>query len=160
MPDQTKPFQIKCDASKYASGAVLTQLDSNEDRHPCAFLSKTFSHTERNYEIYDRELLVIIRALEEWRHYIQGSPHTTTILLDHKNLTYYREAKTLNRRQARWSLYLSEFNVKLHHIPGTKVVQSNMLSHQPDFTPTVDNDNEDLIMLPDKLFIDLIDLEL
>ena len=43
MPDQTKPFQIECDASKYASGAVLTQLDSNGDWHPCAFISKTTS---------------------------------------------------------------------------------------------------------------------
>ena len=60
MPDPTKPFQIESDASKYASGAVLTQLDSNGDRHPCAFISKTFSPTERNYEIYDRELLAII----------------------------------------------------------------------------------------------------
>ena len=115
MPDQTKPFQIKMDASKYATGAVLTQLDANGDRHPVSFISKTFSPAERNYEIYDRELLVIIRALEEWQHYIQGSPHTTIILSDHKNLTYYREAKKLNRQQARWSLYLSEFDVKLVH---------------------------------------------
>ena len=100
MPDHTKPFQIECDASKYTSGAVLTQLDSNGDRHPCAFISKTFSPTERNYEIYGRELLVIIQALEEWRHYIQGSPHTTVIFSDHKNLTYYCEARKLNRRQA------------------------------------------------------------
>ena len=89
MPDQTKPFQIECDASKYASGAVLTQNDGNSNRHPCAFISKTFSETERNYKIYDQELLAIIQALEEWRHYIQGSPHTTLILSDHKNLTYY-----------------------------------------------------------------------
>ena len=60
MPDQTKPFQIECNMSKYASGAVLTQLDSNGDRHPCAFISKVFSPAERNYEIYDRELLAII----------------------------------------------------------------------------------------------------
>ena len=40
MPDQTKPFQIKCNASKYASGAVLTQIDGNSNRHPCAFISK------------------------------------------------------------------------------------------------------------------------
>ena len=52
-----KPFQIKCDASKYASGAVLTQLDSNGDGHPVSFLSKTFNKTEHNYQIYDRELL-------------------------------------------------------------------------------------------------------
>ena len=97
MPDQSRSFQIETDASKYATGAVLTQLDSNGDRHPVSFISKTFSPAKRNYEIHDRELLAIIRALEEWRHYIQGSPHTTIILSDHKNLTYYHEAKKLNR---------------------------------------------------------------
>ena len=60
MPDQTRPFQIETDASKYATGAVLTQTDINGDQHPVSFLSKMFSPTERNYEIYDRELLAII----------------------------------------------------------------------------------------------------
>ena len=110
MPDHTKPFQIECDASKYASGAVLTQLDSNGDRHPCTFISKAFSPTKRNYEIYDRELL------EEWRHYIQGSPHPTTILSDHKNLTYYREARKMNRRQARWRMDYGEIQWKTHSL--------------------------------------------
>ena len=160
MPDQTKPFQIETDASKYATGAVLTQLDSNGDRHPISFISKTFSPAERNYEIYDRELLAIIRALEEWRHYIQGSPHTTIVLSDHKNLTYYREAKKLNRRQARWSLYLSEYDVKLVHTPGNKMVQSDALSRRPDLCPEEDNDNQDIVMLPDDMFLNLIDLEL
>ena len=104
MPDHTRPFQIETDALKYATGAVLTQLDLNGNRHPISFISKTLSLTKRNYEIYDRELLAIVRALEEWRHYIQGSVYTTVILSDHKNLTYYREAKKLNRQQARWSL--------------------------------------------------------
>ena len=118
MPDQTKPFQIKSNASKYASGAVLTQLDSNGDQHPAAFLSKTFNETKWNYEIYDRELLAIIWALEEWRHYIQGSGHTTMVYSNHQNLTYFCNAQKLNRRQARWSLYLSEFDVKLIHQVG------------------------------------------
>ena len=160
MPDQTRPFQIETDASKYATGAVLTQLDSNGDRHPVSFISKTLSPAERNYEIYDRELLAIIRALEEWRHYIQGSPHTTIVLSDHKNLTYYREAKKLNRRQARWSLYLSEFDVKLVHTPGNKMVQSDALSRRPDLCPDDDTDNENIIMLPDDLFLSLIDTAL
>ena len=89
MPDQTKPFQIEADASKVATGAVLTQLDTNGDRHPMAFLSKMFTETKRKYEIYDRELLGIIRALKEWRHYIQGSGHMTIVFSDHKNLTYF-----------------------------------------------------------------------
>ena len=79
---------------------------------PMCVYFEFFSPMERNYENYDWELLAIIRALEEWQHYIQGSPHTMTILSDHKNLTYYQEARKLNRRQARWSLYLSEFNIK------------------------------------------------
>ena len=46
MPDQTQPFQIEADASKYATGAVLTLTDANGDRHPVAFLSKTFTEAE------------------------------------------------------------------------------------------------------------------
>ena len=128
MLDQTRPFQIEADASKYATGAVLTQMDSNGDRHPVAFFSKTFSEAERNYEIYDRELLGVIHALEEWHHYIQGSGHTTIIHTDHRNLTYFKLAQKLNCRQARWALYLLEFDIKLVHIPGTKMIQSDTLS--------------------------------
>ena len=157
MLDQAKPFQIETDASKYATGAVLTQLDSNGNQHPISFISKTFSLTECNYEIYDRELLVIIRALTEWQLYIQGSPHTTTVLSDHKNLTYYREAQKLNRQQARWSLYLSEYDIKLVHTPGHKMIQSDALSRRPDLCPDEDTDNKDIIVLPDDLFISLID---
>ena len=123
MPDQSQPFQIEVDASKYASGAVLTQMDSNGDRHPVAYFSKTFSDMERNYKIYDRELLGIIRALEEWQQYIQGSGHTTIVHTDHQNLTYFNSAQKLNWRQARWAIYLSEFDLKLVHIPGAKMIQ-------------------------------------
>ena len=128
MPDQSKPFQIESDGSKVATGAVLTQLDLNGNQHPIAFMSNTFTNTERKYEIYDRELLGIIQALKEWRHYIQGSGHTTVKFSDHKNLTYFRMAQKLNDRQARWSLYLSEFDIKLIHLPGSKMIQSDVLS--------------------------------
>ena len=160
MPDQTRPFQIECDASKYASGAVLTQQDNNGNRHPVAFLSKTFNKTEQNYEIYDRELLAIIRALEEWQHYIQGSGHTMVIYSDHQNLTYFQSAQKLNRRQARWSLYLSELNVKLVHQSGSKMVQSDALSRQPNFVPAKDADNKNMMLLPENLFLNLLDLTL
>ena len=86
--------------------------------------------------------MAIIRALEEWQHYIQGSPHTTTVLSDHKNLTYYWDARKLNRRQARWSLYLSEFDIKLVHMAGTKMIQSDNLSRRPDYILDNNTDNE------------------
>jgi len=128
MPDHSRPFQIESDASKYATGAVLSQLDSNGDWHPVVFYSKTFSPAERNYDIHDRELLAIIRALEAWRHYIQGSGHTTIVLSDHQNLIAHKEAKKLNRRQARWFLFLSEYDIKLVHTPGKQMILSDALS--------------------------------
>ena len=149
MPDMMKPFVVESDASKYASGAVLRQQDTNGDWHPCAYLSKSFNETERNYEIYDRELLAIIRALTDWRHYLIGSPHIVTVLSDHQNLTYFRTTQKLNRRQARWSLFLSDFNLQLVHLPGKQMVQSDALSRRPDHYPSTDTDNEDRILLPD-----------
>ena len=128
MPDPTKPFTVESDASKYATGAVLRQKDANGDWHPCSYISHSFTATERNYEIYDRELLGIICALETWPHYLLGSEHPTVILSDHKNLTYFRTAHKLNRQQARWSLFLSEFDLKLVHVPGSQMVQSDALS--------------------------------
>ena len=127
MPDHNQPFQIESDASKLGTGAVLTQLDSNGDRDPVVFLSQTFTDTERQYENYDWELLGIIWALKEWQHYLQGSGHTTTVFSDHKNLTYFGTAQKLNDRQARWSLYLLEFDIKLKHLPSTWMVQSDAL---------------------------------
>ena len=53
-----------------------------------------------NYEIHDKEMLAIIRALEEWRHFLEGATHLVEIWTDHKNLEYFMMAKKLNRRQA------------------------------------------------------------
>ena len=103
-------------------------MDSNGDRHPVAFMSKTFNNTEKRYEIYDRELLGIVRALKEWQHYIQGSGHTTMVHTDHKNVTYFRKAQKLSDQQARWSLFLLEFDIKLQHLPGHKMILSDALS--------------------------------
>ena len=88
------------DASLIAAGAVLLQNDANGDRLPCAYFSKTFAPAQRNYDIYDRELLAVILALEEWRQYLQGTQHPVTILTDHKNLSYVKDPRKLSRRQA------------------------------------------------------------
>ena len=60
MPDPSKPFTIESDAFKWATGAVLRQKDINGNYHPCGFISHSFDATQRNYEIYDRELLGIV----------------------------------------------------------------------------------------------------
>ncbi|ESK81330.1 reverse transcriptase-rnase h-integrase [Moniliophthora roreri MCA 2997] len=66
MPDTEKPFLIECDASKWATGAVLRQQGTDGEWHPCGYISHSLTPTERNYKIYDRELFSIIRALEAW----------------------------------------------------------------------------------------------
>jgi RNase H-like domain found in reverse transcriptase len=81
MPDHLKPFQIQVDSSLFTTGGILSQMDINGDRHSCAYLSKSLIKEQRNYDTGDRELLAIIWALKEWRHYIQGSGHTTIVYL-------------------------------------------------------------------------------
>jgi hypothetical protein len=76
------------------------------------------NNAERNYEIYDKELLAIIRALEAWCHYLEGAQHKVIILSDHQNLQYFSTSKTLTRRQARWSLFLTQFDFEIKHRPG------------------------------------------
>ena len=83
----------------------------------------------------------------------------TIVFSDYKNLTYFRMAQKLNDRQARWSLYLSEFNIKLIHLPGTKMIQSDALSRRPDHGIEGQLE-EDIIMLPENMFINLLDANL
>uniref|UniRef100_A0A0W0FZY0 Reverse transcriptase-rnase h-integrase n=1 Tax=Moniliophthora roreri TaxID=221103 RepID=A0A0W0FZY0_MONRR len=158
MPDVDKPFVIEADASKWATGAILRQKGADGEWHPCGYLSKSFSPTERNYEIYDRELLAIYQALMEWHHYLMGGKFKIMVLLDHKNLTYFWTAQKLNRRQARWSLFLSEFDLGLVHVPGKSISQADALSRRSNEQDDVDSDNEDIVVLPDRLFIKGIDL--
>ncbi|ESK82601.1 reverse transcriptase-rnase h-integrase [Moniliophthora roreri MCA 2997] len=160
LPDLKRPFIIETDASKWALGGVLRQQGPDGKLHPCGYISHAFDTTERNYEIYDRELFTIVRALETWQHHLMEGPHPVTVLCDHKNLTYFRTAQKLNRRQARWSLILSLFDLRLVHVPGQEMVQSDMLSRRDDHVQGMDNDNEDVILLPEQLFVNVVDVDL
>jgi hypothetical protein len=158
MPNVSSPFFVMSDASLTAIGAVLMQKDSNGDMHPCAYLSKTLSSMERNYDIYDRELLTVIHALEEWRHYLLGIARIVTVLTDHKNLTYFRQPHKLSCRQARWNLFLQDFDLHFLHTLGTQMGPADALFRR-DNIDTADN-NEKLTLLPDDLFTHAIDVSL
>ena len=100
LPNLSAPFTIATDTSKYVSGAILLQTDSNGKWHLCSYLSQSFSSTEQNYDIYDRELLAVIHALKSWQHYLHGSPFLVQVFTNHKNLTYFRQLQALNCHQA------------------------------------------------------------
>ena len=159
MPNKAKAFTVKSDASKFATGTVLQQADINGDMHPCGYLSQSLDTAQQNYEIYDRKLLEIVCALEEWRHYLEGNPFSVHVLSDHKNIEYFCTAQKLNRRQAQWSLFLSQFDLQLQHVSGTKMVQSDILSRLQHLNKEV-NDNDDIVLLPDKMFISAMDVDL
>ena len=71
---RTKPGIIEVDASDFAYGGVLSQYGDDGVLHPCAFISKKFNAAELNYEIYDKEMLAIVKCMyDHWRHYLEGS---------------------------------------------------------------------------------------
>ncbi len=137
-PDPQVPFVIEVDASTTGVGAVLSQQSGEPPiLHPCAYFSRKLNPAEQNYDIGNLELLAIKLALEEWRHWLEGALHPFTVITDHKNLQYLREAKRLNPRQARWALFFTRFQFTITYPPGNRNCKADALSHlhSPD-TPT------------------------
>lgn len=150
IPNHVDPFRVECDASKFAIGAVLLQ-QQNGVWHTIAYLSKGLSPVERNYEIYDREMLAMMTSLSEWRHYLMGAERQFEVHSDHKNLEYFRKPQRLNPRQSRWAVELSNYDFKLIHKPGKTMVIGDPISRRPDHD-TGDSDLDDQTLLKDHLF--------
>jgi len=84
-----------------------------------------------------------MRCLEVWRYFLEGVTEKFKIWTDHKNLEYFMKAQKLNKRQARWALYLSRFNFMLKHVLGSKMGKADSLSRRPDWEVGVEKDNKD-----------------
>ena len=96
--DINKKMRMEVDASDYAMGGVLSMEYEDGLWRLVAFLSKSLNETERNYKIYDKEMLAIVRGLEAWRHLLEGVQTKFEIWMDYKNLEYFMKAQKLNRR--------------------------------------------------------------
>jgi len=107
---------------------------------------------EWNYEIHNKEMLAIIHALEEWRHFLEGATYPVEIWTDHKNLEYFMMAKKLNCRQARWSLHLARFDFLLYHRPGRTMGKLDALSRRADHGNGA-SDNENIVLLRPELLV-------
>ena len=114
----TAPLVVETDTSDYALAAILSTYMPDGELHPIAFHSRTFTSPKLNYDVHDKELLTIFEAFQRWRHYLEGSATPIDIVTDHKNLEYFSTTKLLTRRQARWSEYLSQFNLVIRFQPG------------------------------------------
>jgi RNase H-like domain found in reverse transcriptase/Integrase zinc binding domain len=129
------PLVIETNASDYALAAILSQVEPNREIHPIAYLSRTFSNTELNYDMHDKELMAIYEAFKAWHHYLEGTKVLIDVVMDHKNLEYFCTTWILSRRQARWSMFLSKFNMVIRFHPGYLETKPDAPTCQPDLYP-------------------------
>jgi hypothetical protein len=134
QPNYADPFFLATDASAYGVGAVLSQegeinpRTKNPALHPIAYYSSTFIPAERNYDIYERELLAVLKSLEHWRPHLAATEKPVTVLTDHANLTFWKNPRKVNRRVARWFATLQDYNLRIKHVPGKLHAAPDMLS--------------------------------
>jgi len=124
--------QIETDTSDLAKAGILSQYEPDKRWHPLAFNNKCFLPAQLNYDVHDKEMVVIVNCFQEWRHFLMGALEQIVVYTDHKNLKYFNTTKLLNRRQARWAEILSEFNFKIIYRPGERNSKADALSRGLD----------------------------
>jgi len=140
--NSTRQFLIEADASEFAIGGILSQEGKDGHIHPISFYSKTMQPAERNYDIYDKELLAVIQCLKEWRHHLEGAVEQIKIITDHKNLEWFLTTKQLTRRQARWAEFIADFDLIIVYRPGKESGKPDALSRRPDHEPQETQERE------------------
>jgi hypothetical protein len=133
--DPDRMSVVEADSSDYVTGGILSQYNEEGVLHPVAYFSKRLSPAECNYEIYDKELLAIIRCFEQWRPELEGAGFPIKVLSDHKNLQYFTTTKQLSHRQARWSEYLSRFRFSITYRPGVQGQKPDALTRRSQDAP-------------------------
>ena len=119
------PFEIMCDASDYAVGAVLGQI---EDKRPFViyYASKILDFSQSNYTTKEKEFLVVVFSLDKFRSYIVGSP--IIIFTDHATLKYLLSKQDTKPCLIRWILLCQEFNLTIKEKKGVENVVADHLS--------------------------------
>ena len=113
IPDPELPYELISDASMTGCGAILVQ-----NNRPVAYFSSKYSKAERNYSTGEQELLGVVKALKEWRCYLEGCSGGMTVITDHNPLTYFPTQIVVSRRQSRWIDLIARFNMIWKHTPG------------------------------------------
>ncbi len=125
-------MMVETDTSNCTIVGILSVTTEDGEIQPVAFYSHTLQSAKWNYDTHDKELLVIYEAFKSWCHYLEGSAKTINMVMDHKNLEYFTTTKKLTRQQARWSKFLSQFNLSIHFQPSRLGTKPNALMQRPD----------------------------
>jgi hypothetical protein len=123
QPDNTKPFEVYCDASGTGLGCVLMQ-----DNRVIAYASRALRPHEQNYPTHDLELAAVVHALKIWRHYLMGAH--CNIYTDHKSLKYIFTQADLNMGQRRWLELIKDYDLEVHYHPSKANVVADALSRK------------------------------
>ena len=122
-PDESKPFEVFCDASLQGLGAVLMQ-----EKKVVAYTSRQLKPNEKNYPTHDLELAAVVHALITWRHLLLG--RQVDIFTDHKSLKYIFTQPNLNLRQTQWVEMIQEYNPSIEYTPGKANIIADALSRK------------------------------
>ena len=158
--DLGKGFRMETDASNFAYGATLSQKQEDNRYHPVAFMSKLMLPAERNYDIYDKEALGVVKPLQHWRYWLQGSRKPIQIITDHRNLlTGFNNWPTPSKRHLRWVETLRHFNYVLGYRPGNKNLVADSLSQREDLKPG-EEEKPEFRPFPEEKMIPMKELEI
>ena len=161
QPNFDKCFILQVGASAYGMGAILSQegdltptlaWQSKPTLHPVAYYSATFTAMGQNYDIYEQELLAIIKALAHWRPYLGWTKVPFIIQTDHANLQYWKSPRNLNRQTAQWHADLQEYDFQLEYIPGKTNTVADALSRPADINQG-QKDNKGITILPQQIHV-------
>lgn len=125
LPDSSKPFVLRTDASDVGIGAVLMQ-DQEGKLFPVSYASRKLSPRERKYSTIKRECLAIVWAIQKYRVYLYGREFV--LQTDHQPLIYLNRAKFLNDRIMRWAMFLQSYAMRIESIKGSENVGADYLS--------------------------------
>lgn len=132
-PDFELPFILTTDASNYAVGAVLSQVQDKVER-PIAFASRTLNKAETNYSTIEKEALAIIWAIRKYKPYLYGNKFQ--LFTDHKPLTFIKTS-TKNNRILQWRLELADCQYTPEYKQGKANVVADALSRKTEETPEI-----------------------
>jgi len=124
-PDWSLPFELMCDASDFAVGAVLGQRKEGK-LHAIHYASKTLDQAQMNYSTTEKELLAVVFSIEKFRTYLVGSK--VIVYSDHAALRYLLKKKDAKPRLIRWILLLQEFDLEIRDKPGSENFVADHLS--------------------------------
>ena len=127
LPNFERQFVVTTKASDAAVGAILKQ-DFSNGLQPIAFASNKLNGADMRYSAYERELLSIVWALAQWKHYFRGL-HSVIIQTDHAPLHHLPNQASVNTRIWKWINIMQGYNLEIRHIPS-KRTPADTLSRQ------------------------------